>query len=246
MKSTTDQQATNIHYPEIDYPESDGQPMAETDFQRVYIVYATEVLDIYFQNRPNIYVSGNICFYYEEENPRAYLAPDVFVVLGLEKRKRRTYKVWQEGGKFPDFVLEITSKSTVNEDQGSKKGLYAFWGVQEYFQYDPTGDYLNPQLQGLTLVDGNYVPISASRSERGELRLRSQTLGLDLRLDNQELRFYDPATNERLMSHKESELARQQAQLRAEQEMLRAEREALRAERLAAKLRELGVDPDDA
>lgn len=225
MTTTADWQST-----EIEYPESDGKPMAETDFQRIYLMYATEVLDIYFQDRPDVYVSGNICFYYEEGNPKAYLAPDVFVVLGLPKRKRRSYKVWEEGGKFPNFVLEITSKSTVNEDQGSKKGLYAFWGVQEYFQYDPTGDYLKPQLQGFKLINGNYFPIAPLSLSNGGISIPSEVLGLELHLENQELRFYDPTIGKKLLSHRESELARQQAELRAE--------------RLAAKLRELGIDPD--
>jgi Uma2 family endonuclease len=113
--------ATDWQSTQIEYPESDGKPLAETDFQRVYLMYATEALDIHFQSRPDVYVSGNICFYYEEGNPKAYLAPDVFAVLGLPKRKRRTYKVWEEDGKFPNFVLEITSKSTVHEDQVLKK-----------------------------------------------------------------------------------------------------------------------------
>lgn len=208
--TSTDGQST-----QIEYPESDGKPMAETDFQRVYLMYATEALDIHFQSRPDVYVSGNICFYYEEGNPKAYLAPDIFVVLGLPKRKRQTYKVWEEDGKFPNFVLEITSKFTVHEDQGSKKGLYAFWGVQEYFQYDLTGDYLKPQLQGLKLIDGNYMAIPSRSLDNDGLSISSETLGLELHLENQELRFYDPTTQKKLFSHQESEFARQQAELRA-------------------------------
>lgn len=221
----------------IEYPDSDGKPMAESDFQRVYLVYATEVLDIYFQNQPDVYVSGNLCFYYEEGNPKAYISPDVFVVFGIAKRKRRSYKVWEEDGKYPNFVLEITSKSTVSEDQGTKKGLYAFWGVQEYFQYDPTGDYLDPPLRGFQLVAGNYQTIPAEKQDNGNYSICSKVLGLELRLERGELRFYEPTTGNKLLSHQESEVARQRAELRADQE-------AQRAERLAAKLRELGVDPD--
>jgi Uma2 family endonuclease len=222
---------------QIDYPDSDGKPMAETDFQRSYLMYSVEVLDLYFQDQPTVYVSGNLLIYYEEGNPKACLSPDVFVVKGIEKRQRRSYKVWQEG-KYPDFVLEITSKSTVNEDQGSKKGLYAFWGVQEYFQYDPTADYLEPQLQGFRLLDGNYDPISEMPLEQpGDYSLSSQVLGIDLSLKNQELKFFETASGKQLLGHKETEFARRQAELRAEQE-------AQRADRLAAKLRELGIDPD--
>jgi Uma2 family endonuclease len=62
------------------------------------------------------------------------------VVFGVSNRKRRSYKTWQEGGKLPSFILEITSLSTKKQDEESKPLLYASLGVPEYFQYDPTGD----------------------------------------------------------------------------------------------------------
>jgi len=88
------------------------------------------------------------------------VAPDVFVVFGVSNHKWRSYKLWEEG-KAPSFILEITSESTRAVDQGRKRGLYAFLGVQEYFQYDPTSDYLIPPLQGLRLRGEIYEPIPA-------------------------------------------------------------------------------------
>jgi Uma2 family endonuclease len=215
---------------DIDYPESDGKSMAESDYQRPYIAYGTEVLDIFFADRPDVYVSGNVLIYYEVGNPKARVAPDVFVVFNRPKGKRTSYKVWQEDNQYPDFVLEITSKSTISEDQGTKRGLYAFWGVSEYFQYDPSADYLEPQLQGYQLRDGNYFALPVTPLPDGGLAITSSVLGLTLRLEQGELRFYDPATGEKLLSHAESETARQTAEARAE--------------RLAARLRDLGIDPD--
>lgn len=124
----------------IDYPDSDGQPMAESDFQRTPLIYAVESLRIYFQDRADVYVSGNLFLYYEPGNPRAVVAPDVFVVIGAPRHDRASYKLWEEP-KGPDFVLEITSRSTYTEDQGVKRGVYALLGVREYWQYDPTGDF---------------------------------------------------------------------------------------------------------
>lgn len=54
---------------------------------------------------------------------------------------------WAEGGRAPDFVLEITSKATQAVDEGRKRRLYRELGIGEYWQYDPTGDYLDPALK---------------------------------------------------------------------------------------------------
>jgi Uma2 family endonuclease len=146
----------------IEYPDEDGKPMAEGDIQCSYLTYGRSALKLFFQSRSDVYVAGNLFIYYEQGNPEGVVAPDVFVVFGVENRQRRSYKTWEENNKNPDFVLEITSFATRSKDQGAKKGIYAFLGVDEYFQYDPTGDYLTPQLQGLRLVEGNYLPIASN------------------------------------------------------------------------------------
>jgi Uma2 family endonuclease len=230
---------TSLKYSIFDvvYPDGDSLPMAESDATRDYLIYSVEALDSYFQNRPDVYVSSNLFVYYEQGNPKAVVAPDVLVVLGVEKKKRPSYKVWEEQDKIPDFVLEITSKSTASEDRGTKKGLYAYLGVKEYFQYDPTADYLKPPLQGFRLVEGNYLPIPG-RETNGCLSIVSEVLGLELCLElDGEMRFYSAATREKLLSPREMERAKcqaEQAQYEAEQ----------RANKLANKLRELGIDPD--
>lgn len=214
----------------IEYPEADGLPMAESDQTRDYLVYATKVLSAFFGQRLDVYTSGNLFIYYEQGNPEAVVAPDVFVVFGVENRQRRIYTVWEEGDRPPNFVLEITSKTTLSKDQGAKKGIYAFLGVEEYYQYDPTGDYLTPTLQGLRLVDGNYLTVPTSTLSDGTMVLPSAVLSLELHLKGQVMRFYNPATQQYLLTHEEETAARQTAEERAQ--------------RLAAKLRELNIDPD--
>jgi Uma2 family endonuclease len=196
---------------QVTYPSEDGRPMAESDFQRIPLAYAVEALDVYFQNRPDVYVSGNLLIYYEEGNPKVVVAPDVFVVIGVPKRKRPSYFVWKEG-KGPDFVIEITSRSTYSEDQAAKRGIYAFMGVREYFQYDPTGDYLEPRLKGLKLVGESYLPVPATTLLDGSIVLYSSVLGLELRLEGGELRFYDPVSGEKLYTYQEAEAARREEQ----------------------------------
>lgn len=208
----------------VDYPDSDGQPVAETDFQRGPLWYANDVLARYFRRREDVYVSANMFVYYEEGNPRSVVAPDVFVVVGAPKYDRRWYKVWEEP-KGPDFVLEVTSRSTRRVDQGPKRRVYAELGVGEYWQFDPTGDYLAPPLQGGRLVAGRYARLPLRPSSDGAEFGRSEVLGLDLGLVEGRLRFRDPTTSRDLLSSEEledlveqAERARQAAEARFEQE----------------------------
>ena len=212
--------------PTVDYPDSDGQPVAETDFQRIPLWYANDVLARHFRDRNDVYVSANMFVYFEEGNPKAVVAPDVFVVLGARDQRRRSYKVWEEP-KGPDFVLEITSHSTRSADQGPKRRVYEALGVREYWLFDPTGDYLVPPLQGLRLSAGRYVRLPSSTSRDGSLSGRSEVLGLDLRAARGQLRLHDPATGRDLPSSEElEEHVEQEARARRAAEARVAELEA--------------------
>ena len=203
----------------VDYPCSDDQPMAESEFQLVPMLYALNVLRMHFRGREDVYVGGDMFVYYEEGNPRAVVAPDVFVVIGAPKRAehpRDTYKLWEEP-KGPDFVLEILSSSTWEADLGPKRALYASLGVAEYWLFDPTREHLlSPPLRGMRLVGGSYrdLPVVQLAASASAPTLRSEVLGLDLRLDRSALRFRDAATGEDLLSYEEAVAAREAAEAR--------------------------------
>ena len=201
----------------IEYPSSDGKPMADGDAQLIPLIYAVDRLRHYFRRDPDVYVSGNLLIYYEEGNPKRRVAPDVFVVFGAPDRMRPNYLLWEEP-KAPDFVLEITSPKKWRLDQGPKRTLYQRLGVREYWQYDPTGDYLAPSLQGRELVAGRYEALPARKFEHGTLAAWSAVLGLELRLVERGLRFYDPRTCEELPDLAEADDKRKAAEARAEQE----------------------------
>jgi Uma2 family endonuclease len=217
--------ATQMHY-----PESDGKPMGETDVHIDALIYLREALRDYFRDDPQMYVAGNMFLYYEEGNPSACVAPDVFVVQGVAKGERRTYRLWEEG-QPPVVVFEITSRGSRLEDLGTKRAVYAMLGVLEYFLYDPLGEYLRPPLQGYRLQEGEYqrLPPGAAGG------FTSQTLGLELRLEHDRLRVFNPTSGERLLTPAEALLARRIAEARvsraeAEVERLRTEVARLRGE----------------
>ena len=225
--------------PAVEYPCSDGQPMAETEFQLIPLINAISALRSHFAGREDVYVIGNMFLYYQEGNPRAVVAPDLFVVVGTPKHKRHTYKLWEEP-KAPDFVLEVTSRSTRKVDQGRKREVYASLDVGEYWQFDPTGDYLAPRLQGLQLHRGDYRPLPSVATVDGGLLLHSPILGLDVRLEaGEELRFHDPATGQDLLSYEETRTQMREArtQMREAQAQMREERAAHQA--TMARLEEL-------
>ena len=173
----------------ITYPTSDGKPMAETDLHRDLMTELIETLKAFYATEPLVYVSGNLLLCYEEGNRRKHVSPDVFVVRGVAKRRRENYLLWEEGHS-PRFVIELTSSSTRREDTNKKFELYRdVLKVREYFLFDPMGDYLKPSMQGWRLVKGQYRAVRAV-----EGRLPSQTTGLHLERDGNELRLWDPET----------------------------------------------------
>jgi Uma2 family endonuclease len=234
----TPRQDPPIPYTAIEYPESDGQPMAESDHQLIWLVYLLDAMRTHFAAAEDVYVGANMLMYYEEGNPTAAVAPDVFFVRGIGKYPRDTYKVWVEG-KAPDLVVEILSKSSVYNDKAMKRGLYAELGVQEYILFDPKFQYLTPAMQGYSLVDDYYQPLPTQKLIDGTLVLSSQVSGLQFRLQNRILRLYDPLTGETLLPHEETERQRRMAEARAAYEAeARQEAEARIAE-LEAQLRQL-------
>jgi Uma2 family endonuclease len=219
------------HEPEIEYPESDGKPMAESDVHLDAMVGVIQGLKDHFAGDPDIYVAGNLLLYYYEEGKRSSVAPDAFVVRGVPKRKRGTYLLWREG-KAPCFVLEVTSKTTRNEDLATKKALYAKLGVEEYFLFDPLGEYLRPRFQALRLAGREYRPMALA----DDGSLVSQTLGIAFRPEGESLGMTDMATGERVLSHEELNETLQATAERAAAAEARARELAEELERLRGRV----------
>ena len=206
----------------VDYPESDGRPMGETDLHRAAMVRHIELLSHHYQGQ-RVYVTGDLLVYYEEGNPKRFVVPDAFVAKGIAPGPRRTYLIWAEG-KAPDLVIETTSRKTKRKDTLIKPALYAQLGIPEYFLFDPEGDYLDERLQGYRLESGRYVPMQPG----AEGRLISRELNLRLCVENDTLQFYRVGTNERLLTAAERAHRDRMACREAEAEVLRLRAELRR------------------
>jgi hypothetical protein len=171
---------------------------------------------------------------YEEGTPSKFVVPDCFVVLNCNPGRRRTFQTWKEN-RVPDIVFEVTSRGASSIDIVDKPVLYERMGVQEYFLYDPTASYLEPPLQGYRMTNGSLHQIAETNG-----RLRCETLGVELFLQEFDLVIADTATGiEQMTKADAEELAREQAQRKQEQELearLIAER---RVRELEEKIRRL-------
>ncbi|MBK1989268.1 Uma2 family endonuclease [Sphaerospermopsis aphanizomenoides BCCUSP55] len=233
------QEIPEIPIPEdVIFPPGDldsDEPPLETDFHRLQMTLLIQCLEWLWQNRNDFYTSGNITIYYSDRQLKSehFRSPDFFVVLGTERKPRKSWVVWEEDGKYPNVIVELLSDSTARTDKGLKKQIYQdIFRTPEYFWFDPH----NLEFAGFVLLAGKYQPIEPN--DQGWLW--SQQLELFLGVDQNQLRFF---TAEGELVPTPEEVAKQEF-ARAEQEKQRAEQEKQCSDRLAAKLRELGIDPD--
>lgn len=212
---------------EVYYPESDGEPMGETD------VHITELLELLaalrerYRDAADVYVGGDMLLYYVEGKPGLRVCPDIFVTFGVPNHPpRRSYFLWKEG-RPPSLVIELTSEDSRWKDLEKKK-VYSRIGVQEYFLFDPLGEYLKPSLQGFRLESGEYRPIEPA----ADGSLRSDAAGLTLKREEYRLRLVDTRTGQSLLRMAETRIALEKSEIALEAAETRA-REAEAARRTA-------------
>ena len=225
-----------VETPAEEYPDTDGKPMADNTWQATTMHYAGTALAIHFEGRG--FVATDLLVYYLKDGKRESVAPDVLVVLGVDGSHRRSYIIREEGGRAPDFVLEVVSNSTQERDAKDKRTTYAQLGVREYFRYAPVSRRMagmgGHRLVGEVLREGRWEALP----RLGRERIRSAVLGLELRVSERgsgggfrELRFFDPIAGEDLRTHEESERAREESERAREEERqgrVQAEREIAR------------------
>ncbi len=251
---------------EIDYPDSDGQPIADNTRQFRLIVTIQGNLDALFVDREDVFVGGDLLWYARQGDPTERLAPDVLVAFGRPRGDRGSYKQWEEGGIAPQVVWEVLSPGNTSAEMAEKRDFYQRYGVQEYYEYDPdrgllrgwlrNGDVLEPvpQMQGYT------SPLLGVRMELDELDdlvlyrpdgsrfLSFLQLDAGFRETRESLRRErlerEEAERDARETLRREQLAREEAERRADKAEISAKAAQDQVAQLAARLRALGIDPD--
>ncbi|WP_289501060.1 Uma2 family endonuclease [Gloeocapsopsis sp. IPPAS B-1203] len=204
---------------DIEFPPSDllsDEPPLETDFHRDQIDLLIRLLKWWWREREDFYVSGNLTIYYNERQlkSRDFRGPDFFVVLGTQKKDRKSWIVWHEEGQYPNVIVEILSDKTAVVDKGLKKQLYQdTFRTPEYFWFDP----VSLGFKGFHLQNGQYEEIAPTQ----EGRLWSRQLELYLGVHERKLRLFTadniliPSPEERV-EEMEQTIERLREQLRSQ------------------------------
>ena len=227
------------------FPPSDllsDEPPLETYRHLKQIILLLTSLERLWQDRQDFFAGANLSIYYSTRQRKSedVRGPDLFVVLDTERKERKSWVVWAEDGKYPNFILEVLSDSTAKTDRGLKKQLYQdIFRTPDYFWFDP----YTLEFTGFQLNYRRYQEIIPN--EQGWLW--SNELQLYLGILNEQLRFFTP-DGDLVPTPEEAEAVSnqrtQQAQAEAQTERQRAETERQRADRLLQKLQELGIDPE--
>lgn len=209
---------------DVIFPPGDlysDEPPLETELHLRQIILLLKCLEWLWRDRQDFYAAANLTIYYSPNQRKSedFRGPDFFVVLGTERKTRKSWVVWQEEGRYPNVIVEILSPKTADTDKGLKKQIYQdTFRTPDYFWFDPE----SLEFAGYHLLDGEYQPLEPNPQGH----LWSQQLNLYLGIHQGLLRFFTPSG--KLVPTPEEV----------------AEQETQRAERLAAKLRELNIDPD--
>jgi Uma2 family endonuclease len=210
---------------------SSDEPEMESYLHLIQMMLLLESLELFWSHRDDFFAAGNLTVYFSPRQLKSekFRGPDFFVVLGTDRKPRKSWTVWAEDGRYPNLIVEILSSSTEALDRGLKKQIYQdVFRTPDYFWFDPD----TRELAGFHLVEGRYEPLSPD----AQGRLCSAQLGLLLGLHEGKLRLFTP----------EGELlpAARELAHRAKVAEHRAETAEQRAAQMAAKLQELGINPD--
>jgi Uma2 family endonuclease len=232
---------------EIEYPESDGQPMSDNTKQFNWIVTIKEGLEWLFAQNPNVFVAGDLLWYAVEGSVTTRQAPDAMVVFGRPKGDRGSYKQWEEDNIPPQVVFEVWSPGNDQPEMTRKREFYQQYGVQEYYEYDPD----RGKLRGWLFQGNRFVAIQNMQGFVSPLlNVKFGLNGYDLEMIAPNGRKFVSALEVALQRDraearvKEVEALLEQERREKEQERQAREQAELNEAKLLALLKAHGIDPN--
>ncbi len=227
---------------DIEYPDSDGLPMADNTKQFEWIHILVYNLRVLFRHNPNVFVAGDLLWYPVKGNNKICCAPDAMTVHGCPKGHRGSYKQWEEGGIAPQVVFEVLSPSNTRLEMQEKCDFYNRYGVEEFYSYAPETNHLCGWLRSQRTGQLEEI-VEMHRWTSTRLQIRFDVLPDDLYI-------YTPQ-GEPFLTFTEVVEQREQAQQRekqayriAKQAEQREEQARSEADKLREQLRKLGIKPD--
>lgn len=210
--------------PAIQFPDSDGKPMAENT--RQYEAIVTLKGNIEAVAPDTAFVAGDHLIYTDPLDPAVCQAPDVYVAFGRPRGHRGSYKVWEEGNVFPQVIFEVISPSNTVGEMQAKRAFYRQHGAEEYYEFEPVTGSWDGWVRNPTTGRWRAVEMDDHVSPR---------LGVRFEVRDGELVIFRP-DGSRFLSFQELNDRAASAQRRAE--MAEAE-----VARLRERLRAAGIDP---
>ena len=235
----------------VDLPIEDGEPL-ESNSHRMAMTALIHSLKHAYADRPDVFIGGNMFVYFSQYQLKNtdYRGPDFFVVLDTIKNDdREAWYTWEEGGRTPNMVIELLSKTTRAYDLTEKKSIYEqTLKTEDYFVFDPLyPDY----FRGWHLVNGRYQELQPN--ENGWLWAESLGLWIGVWFGQIEeapqsrrwLRFYDTDGQLLLLPDEDERLQKEDERLQKEIALQQVEEERQRVEQLMKLLRAQGVNTDE-
>ncbi|MGC1308161.1 MAG: Uma2 family endonuclease [Phormidesmis sp.] len=247
--------------PSAAYLESD-EPEMESSLHYFQLALLVSCLEWLWRDRTDFFIGANLTVYFSKEQLKTkdFRGPDFFLATQTEKRPRKSWVVWEEGGQYPDLIIELLSESTAQVDRNLKKELYQTrFRTPEYFWFSPE----TLEFKGYRLAGRSYEPIIPN--EAGQLQ--SQVLGLLLGVHQQQLRYFFengelvltlPEATAAALAQTEAAATQvqeaeaqaqqataqaQEAEAQAQQATAQAQEAEARAAKLEEQLKALGIEP---
>ncbi|MBF2056833.1 MAG: Uma2 family endonuclease [Cyanobacterium sp. T60_A2020_053] len=225
---------------EIIFPQGEfwsNEPTLETYQHLQQIIILLNSLQLLWADKEDYFCAGNLTIYYSPNQKKSeyFRGPDFFVVLNTSNdENRKSWVVWEEGGKYPNVIVEILSDSTAKTDREEKKEIYQdIFRTPDYFWFDP----FTLEFQGFRLVGGKYQAIKPN--EQGWLY--SEQLELYLGIHERKLRYFTSDGKLVPTPQESSQYERQQKEYERQQKELALQK----IEKWKQKLQELGINPDE-